>query len=294
MESEKKKRLPRNKRISDPPPMRLTERDIEILKTVYEWRIMKGDQIQQLFFGSQSTASFRLSRLYQHGFLERHFLPTVGGPASSPTIYTIGKQGIEVLKKEGFYNEASKRKIPRKQLSPLFLEHTLAINDVRVAVTVSTKQHGYVLEIWLDDVDLKVNYDIVVVSSRDGNRREVSLIPDSYFVLRVPQGRACFFLEIDRGTETLSRFEEKVRAYEAYVRTGQYKERFGTRSLRILTVACSNKRLSRLLRCTLGYDISLLLKFTTLENVVSSDILTEPIWQDLHLTSIMPLIHKIT
>ena len=60
--------------------MRLTARDVEILKAVHECRVLRGDQLQALFFGSQSTASYRLSRLYQHGFLDRHFLPTPGRP----------------------------------------------------------------------------------------------------------------------------------------------------------------------------------------------------------------------
>lgn len=62
-------RLPRNRRADEPPPMRLMERDIEILKAVHDFRIMRGDQLQALYFGSQSTALYRLSRLYQHGFL---------------------------------------------------------------------------------------------------------------------------------------------------------------------------------------------------------------------------------
>jgi hypothetical protein len=291
MNLEKKKRLPRNKRVADPPPMRLTERDIEIIKTVCEWRIMKGEHIQQLFFGSQSTASFRLSRLYQHGFLNRHFLPVLGGLASSPTIYTIGKNGVEILKREGLYNEASKRKLPRKQLSSLFLEHTLVINTVRVAVTLSAKRHGYHLRRWLDDLDLKTNYDTVVITDRDGRRREVSIIPDSYFELQVPQGRACFFVEVDRGTETLRRFEEKVRAYESYVSSGRYEKRFGTRSLRILTIAISRKRIESILKMVPLLEKRRLFWFVTFDEAREFDILCSTQWSTANDKKLYSLIN---
>ena len=74
-----KRRLRRDQRSVTPAQMRLMQRDVGILKTVAEYRIMRQDQIQQLFFGSKSTAQYRLSHLYQHGFLARHFLPVFAG-----------------------------------------------------------------------------------------------------------------------------------------------------------------------------------------------------------------------
>lgn len=181
-------KTPRNRRVDNPPPMRLMERDIEILKAVHEFRIMRGDQLQALFFGSQSTASYRLSRLYQHGFLDRHFLPTLGGLASSPALYTLGKRGVDVLRRVLDSDPKDIRQPPdHRALSPLFLEHLLQINDFRVAVTVAARQLDYTLEKWLDDFQLKARYDRVVIEAPHRRRREVSLIPDGYFVLQVPQ-----------------------------------------------------------------------------------------------------------
>ena len=240
-------KTPRNRRVDNPPPMRLMERDVEILKAVHEFRIMRGDQLQALFFGSQSTASYRLSRLYQHSFLDRHFLPTLGGLASSPALYTLGKRGVDVLRRVLDYGPKDIRKPPNNQeLSPLFLEHLLQINDFRVAVTVAARNLDYTLEKWLDDYQLKADYDRVVIQTPHGRKRTVSLIPDGYCVLQVPQGRACFFLELDRGTMTRSRFRDKVLAYQAYIASGKYEKRYGTRSLRVLTVTSGPKRLESL------------------------------------------------
>jgi len=272
-------KMPRNWRVDNPPPMRLMERDIEILKAVYEFRIVRGDQLQALYFGSQSTASYRLSRLYQHGFLDRHFLPTLGGLASSPALYTLGKRGVDVLRRVLDCGPKDIRKPPNNQeLSPLFLEHLLQINDFRVAVTVAAREQGYTLEMWLDDYQLKAAYDRVVIQTPKGRRRSVSLIPDGYCVLQVPQGRACFFLELDRGTMTRSRFRDKVLAYQAYIASGQYEKRYGTRSLRVLTVTSGPRRLENLREEAEQARGGRVFWFTTLEHIAPETVLSKPIW----------------
>lgn len=273
-------RLPRNRRADEPPPMRLMERDIDILKAVHDFRIVRGDQLQALYFGSQSTASYRLSRLYQHGFLDRHFLPTLGGLASSPALYTLGKRGVDTLRRVLDCGPKDIRKLPNNQeLSPLFLEHLLQINDFRVAVTMAAREQGYTLETWLDDYQLKAAYDRVVIQTSQGRKRTVSLIPDGYCVLQVPQGRACFFLELDRGTMTRSRFRDKVLAYQAYIASGQYEKRYGTRSLRVLTVTSGPKRLENLREEAEHARGGRAFWFTTSDLVSSETVLGGGIWQ---------------
>ena len=82
------------------------------------------------------------------------------------------------------------------------------------------------------------------------SRQPVSLIPDGCFALATPLGKAHFFVEVDRGTETLDRFKQKVQAYIVYHENGGYEKRYGTKSLRILTVATGEGRLSNLLAAT--------------------------------------------
>ena len=273
-------KLPRNRRVDNPPPMRLMARDLEILSAVHDFRIVRGSQLQALFFGSQSTASYRLSRLYQHGFLDRHFLPTLGGIASSPALYTLGKRGVDVLRRTLDGDPQQIRKPPNhRELSPLFLEHLLQTNDFRVAVMLAARRLDYTMEKWLDDFQLKADYDRVVIEAPNRRRREVSLIPDGYFVLRAPQGRACFFLEMDRGTMTRGRFRDKVLAYQAYIASGQYEKRYGTRSLRVLTVTSGPKRLENLKAEAEEARGGRVFWFTTSDLVTDKTVLMGAIWQ---------------
>jgi len=259
--------------------MRLMARDIEILRAVHELRIVRGSQLQALFFGSQSTASYRLSRLYQHGFLDRHFLPTLGGIASSPALYTLGKRGVDLLRRALDSGPQGIRQPPdHHALSPLFLEHLLQINDFRVAVTLAAREQEHTLELWLDDFQLKASYDRVVIEAPNRRRREVSLIPDGYFVLRTSQGRACFFLEMDRGTMTRGRFRDKVLAYQAYIASGQYEQRYGTRSLRVLTVTSGPKRLENLKAEAEEARGGRVFWFTTSDELSANTVLQSRIW----------------
>jgi len=286
-------RLPRNRRVKNPPPMRLTNRDVEIIKNVHEFRIMRGDQIQALFFGSQSTASYRLSRLYQHQYLDKHFLPTLGGISSSPTLYTLDKLGFGVLREiYEFGPEDIRHRVRSKELSPLFLEHLLKINDVRVAVTLAVRQNRFALETWYDESVLKSDYDRVTINTPTGRNRNVSLIPDSYFTLRVPQGRSSFFLELDRGTMTTGRYKEKILAYMKYVNSGKYQSRYNTRSLRVLTITLGKRRMKNLKQVTEKVGGKRIFWYTELLKITSTSILDEPIWQVAGFDSTFSLVTR--
>jgi hypothetical protein len=237
----------RDQRQSSPKPMQLTERDRLIIEAVHHYRVLRQDQIQMLFFGGKSATQRTLAHLYDHGFLERKFLPVLYG--RSPTLYVLDRRGAELLRAERGYDHLQWYS-SSKDLKTDFLEHTLAINDFRIAVTLGCHLQGHQLVRWLGESELKTQYDRVNIPTEKGKHQSVSLIPDSYFQLATTQGHAHFFVEVDRGTETLARFETKVRAYVAYYKSGGYERRYHTQSLRILTLVQGERRLRNLLSMT--------------------------------------------
>ena len=68
----------------------------------------------------------------------------LGGIASSPgTFYTPGKRGVDLLRRALEGDPADIRKPPNhRELSLLFLNHLLQINDFRVAVTVAARDNN--------------------------------------------------------------------------------------------------------------------------------------------------------
>lgn len=280
--SEPRGRRRRDERLAHPSLMRLTERDKEIVKTVYDYRVLRQDQVQTLFFGdnpgAKAAAQRRLVKLYDYRFLERYFLPTRGGLMSSPILYGLDKRGAELLRAEFGYDDL--RWYPSsKELKDDFLEHTLAIADFRVSATVACKKLGYDLLTWKGEAELKADYDRVNVRTAKGYSRSVSVIPDSYIALSTPLGKTHFFLELDRGTMTTRRFQGKVEAYVAYYRSGEYQRRYGTQSLRILTVTLGEGRLTNLKRVTEGVKDTNWFWFGLLSQMDAERVLSAPIWQ---------------
>ncbi len=254
--------------------MLLTERDEAIVRAVCACRALRQDQLQALFFGSSSAAQRRLALLYHHGFLERQFLPVRGGMMTSPTLYLLDRRGEELLRAAGELEEPGWSR-SHNQVSGDFLDHTLAINDVRVQVALACRRPGYALLDWRSESQLKGDYDRVRLRGRSGT---VAVVPDSYFALQTPYGRAHFLLELDRGTMTTRRFRTKVEAYIAYYQGGGYERRYGTRSLRVLTVTLSEGRRRSLKATTEEAGGGVWFLFGVLPELTAESVLDEPVW----------------
>jgi hypothetical protein len=277
MTNSKQQRTRRDERLKNPTPMRLTERDIQIIRAVYDCRVLTTQQLQSLFFPSLHQAYARLSLLYHHGFLDRKFLGVYADKMNTPIMYVLERRGAELLQAHLGLDLVWSRET--KELGTQFLEHTLAINSVRIAVTKAAQQAGFTLVIWLGESDLKSDYDRVNIRTDGGRLKSVSLIPDSYFVLETPKGKAAFCLELDRGTMTTQRFKTKVLAYQAYYQSGDYQRRYQTRSLRVLTVTLSEVRAANLQRVTEAAEGKQRFWFAVLNAISAETVLVAPIWK---------------
>jgi hypothetical protein len=255
--------------------MQLTDRDQAIIRAVHDFRLLRQDQLARLFFSSRSTAQRVLQRLYQHRYLNRHFLPVYAG--RGPTLYTLDQRGVERLRLTDGLDTV--KRYAANDLKSDFLAHLAAINDVRIAVTLAAQDAGYELVRWLSDYDLKADYDRVQIAGAGGRRQSVSLIPDSYFTLKTPRGYANCFLEMDMGSMALERFKNKVRAYIAYYQSGAFERRYGARAVRILTVTSSPKRLAHLKAATEAAGGRQPFWFALAGDLTPDAILSQPVWQ---------------
>ncbi len=287
------KRRKRHIRDDSPEPMMLTKRDIQIIEAVYACRILRQDQIHALFFGAAKSASQRrLMLLYQHGYLDRIFLTTRASVQFSAVAYVVDKLGIEVLRSELGY-AIGEGKPTSAQSGQQFLAHTLAINDVRVAVTLACQAQGYTLLTWKSESDLKGDYDRVILSGKSGRRISVSLIPDSYFALNTPRGKAHFFLELDRGQMGLERFKTKIEAYRAYIQNGGYTKRYTAKTVRVPSVTLSDARMQGLKRATETVGGTERFWFGVLSQLIPEQIFAGPVWSVAGGEEKFPLIEHL-
>ena len=271
--------------------MALTKRDVELLITVSLFRVMTTVQLETLFFTSRSTAQYRLQRLFQHEFLERQFLSVLGAaPTSSRTLYTLGERGAAAVAQA---TDTDPRDIYRPKggvYAWKFIEHTLAINDFRVAVIVAARNNGFQIEEWLDEATFRASPDYVELRGESGRLSLKPVYPDAYFCLVTPRGRTRFFLELDRGVEPRAKIRPQFAVYEAYTLSRQYEERFHARSLRILVVTTTPQRLISLKKVVAEVEGDRKYWFTTMDKAIPQSVLTAPIWEQLGDTDKTPLI----
>jgi Replication-relaxation len=287
-------RLPRLRRATSAelPGIELTSRDMSILETVYTYRALSSPQIATLLFAptTKTWCDYRLKLLFHHGYLYRLEQPQLPSEKRKPYVYWLDRKGAEELATMREFSvkdldwEGTERKV-----SYYFLEHMLAINNVRIAITKAAAIHDTMLEVWHDERTLKRSHkqDTITLTSSTGEQQTTTVIPDGYFLLDTGKRRYHRFLEIDRATETgkangeLKRdWARKIACYLEYYRAEHFQERYHSQGMVVLTITTSEKRLANLKRITEETSGRERFWFTTFERLRApdTDILTAPIW----------------
>ena len=148
------------KRKKNPVRIILQPRDQEIIKTVYEFRVISREQLQHLL-GIDGTRRInqRLRKLYDHKYLSRYFLYNNRGSAKA--IYHLGPRGAALVADElGIDLNVIKRKQKAtSRLHELFLDHALGLNDIRIAFSIGlANRPGMDMERWVNDNDCHQKY----------------------------------------------------------------------------------------------------------------------------------------
>jgi hypothetical protein len=200
---------------------RLSERDSAILAQVAELRLMSTRQVEQIHFPSELHANPGsagrccrrvLERLARDRLLVR-LDRRVGGvrAGSSGYIYTLGPAGQRVLELDG----------PRRRLrepSRLHVDHTLAISDLVVSLTLAERQGRCEL--------LALEAEPACWRAVPGLAR-VMLRPDLFVALGLGEYERRWFVELDRETANLPALLRKCRLYDNYYRSGAEQAAYG-------------------------------------------------------------------
>ncbi|MHB1390015.1 MAG: replication-relaxation family protein [Thermoleophilia bacterium] len=255
-------------------PMQLMARDASVILSVYENRFLKRDQIQRLHFAgvSPQATSARLKKLSDHKFLDKLQRPVAGG--ASQAVYALDKRGADVV---ATTLEIDRHKVRWKRdnnrVEWLFMDHTLGISEFKVCLDVAlTGRQEEIFFYQRGDKSL-----LRRVSDPSGKKKCIVVAPDAFFGIQAERGKYIFFLEVDMGTETLKRFQEKVIAYKQYWKSGKFKEDYAFNHFRVLTVAESDRRLANLIQATGKVGGRQMFVFTTFAGLHNVGIF-KPIW----------------
>jgi len=257
-----RRRKPRFRRVPNPDPLQLTERDFRILALVSEHRFLQSHHLVSLVSGSEQHLIRRLGRLYHAGLLDRpdHQKQIALSPRDT-FAYCLTERGRKTLQKSGL---PVFRSIPRLRSagSAFSLAHDLLVSETVVTIRkfadargVPFRWHHAELSIGPANSDGRIRAMRWSVSlTLRGSSQRCFVIPDAAFCLEFEKGSpSWFFLEFDRGTMPVSRsdprqssFLGKIQAYKETRRAETLWKRDAIPGFRVLVVTESEARLRSL------------------------------------------------
>jgi Replication-relaxation len=217
----------------------LSERDLAVLHSVTSLRLLSARQIQELHFADHSTSLTAarvcrrvLERLTNDGLLVR-LDRRVGGirAGSASFVYCLGPAGDRVLR-----DGQVRRRV--REPSRTFLDHTLAVAQVVVDLTAAARRG----QVELLRVETEPACWRTVQATIAGDDQ---LKPDLFVALAANDYEYRWFVEVDRGTESLTALVRKCRLYDSYYRTGHEQHQHGVFP-QVLWRVDSQRRLSQL------------------------------------------------
>jgi hypothetical protein len=193
----------------------LTERDLQVLQFVADWRLATGAQLRRRFFAGNvhppQTAARRARRalalLVEDRILER--LPRrVGGlrAGSESFVYAVGRSGERLL---------ATRSVARRLTTPgdRYVAHTLDVTELAVRL------HEHHDRGELDLIAIEAEPACWRPFVGPGAARLV-LKPDLFVRIGVGALEDRWFIEVDRGTEAAGTLTEKAKRYLMHLRSG--------------------------------------------------------------------------
>jgi hypothetical protein len=209
-------------------------------------------------FGSDSRTNRRLRKLTDAKLLQRYYFGAAG--AGRKALYGLSRQGAIVA-------DVPFRGLQRRQDEPIvtdfFVQHQLAVNEIYCRIKYRAIPQPHVsFKRW-------ISFSQPIVQG-------LRLIPDGYFELATPAGTLAAFLEVDRGSETLATWKEKVRNYLSLAISGEFERRFGEKRFRVFVIANSVRRIDSIRSAVMSLTEKIFW-FSTLGSIEESGFFA-PVW----------------
>jgi hypothetical protein len=269
----------------------VTARDVAILLDLYHYRYLSFSQLARLHFPSHASAYQRLRILKREGLVK-----TFHAPAIAERIFYLDTEGAKLVAAEldREVDDLSWYRYTKTPKDYYYLRHFLAINDFRILITQICENAPISLLGFIPEyIGEKTPQGHVKRYLRD-SVKEYSHTPDAVFALEKDGNTALFFLEIDRGLETVSDpekgFLKCVIFYLNYFvarKYERYETDFGSpfKSVRTLVVTPSQKRLEHMRQAVTNLTFTPTqakrLLWGTIQEQATKEFLFESIWQSM-------------
>ncbi len=243
--------------------MRLEERDEQLLCDLFLNRFMSREQIQALYFTSLVRCNARLRQLFDHHFVARYYPPV--SPFGAQAIYSVGKAALPLVSRRLEIDLPEVVRHYKRGKTPTFIEHTLAIVDIWLALRVAVAQREDVeLESWLPEMLCRHEWEIR--SANGGRWTKEAFKPDAFFRLAHRGEYSSYFVEVDLGHTSSRQLLGKLMTHGRYLESGLFEQTYGPGEFKTLVVTTGKRRLENL-RALVGAHNSQLFWFSTMEAV---------------------------
>lgn len=236
----------------------LQERDIALLRDLFESRVMTAAHVAALHFdGRAEAAKKRLQKLKAAGLIgERR------RAVNEPAALIIAKNGLSLLGEHGILRQYPPLSLSafekRAQVSDLTVRHELEVMDVKAAFHSALRGSAK-----FSIAEFGTWPRLYEFPATTPTGTESVVRPDGF--IRIHENESdgglsehAFFLEVDRSTETLDTLVSRANAYLDYYKSGGFAERNGApRSdykeypFRVLMVFKTAERRNNMAECLL-------------------------------------------
>jgi hypothetical protein len=210
--------------------VRLTDRDLQVLKDMALSHILSRDQIIALgYFSSVTRANTRLRELANLGLVRR-----IETPFFTQSLFAVTKRACELL------GQRLGAIVAGRGDSPRFLQHALLTTEVRIKLLA----RGAIS--WRFEQQIRTAFTL--------NDRAFEVRPDG---LALFKDRPATAVEVDLGHVSGNKFRDKLIAYDEFVHSGELKRAWSMPSFRVLVITTGKLRathLSRYLPSNASFD----------------------------------------
>lgn len=211
-----------------PLGLALQERDFDVLRGLFDSRILTLSHISRLYFeGRDEAAKKRVQKLKSAGLITER-----PRRVYEPAVHYLTRHAFQLLEQHGHLADFPKLSLTalvrRAQVSDSTIRHELDVQEVKTALSVAVNlQEGFSVA---EFFTWPLLYQFKVVFGRS----EVLVKPDAFIriIERDADGKEferMFFLEVDRSTESQDVIGKRAASYREYYRSGKFAEWRGGR-----------------------------------------------------------------
>lgn len=265
--------LRRLSRPEAPPPFRMTDRHIAIMRALVRYRHLSSDQISRIVGGSSRGVGNNLRNLFWHGYIERPrsqntYLVAFFDEGNRPLVYGIARKGVHFLAEFGDPVDARMDWRGKNNRSAVFLAHTLETATTMIGFATACSRPGAprlidhidLLPLFPEKTrDLKDPFALRVTFAHDRKDLTLTIVPDRLCSFAYSDNtRHNFAIEQDLGSESVgtkstkligkSSIRKKQIAYFQAWKQSRHTEVWGFQSFRCLFIVPSEIRIHSMIK----------------------------------------------